>query len=183
MHSASRGCGSVCAAARSGAFQRRNLDLLLSLAAFAVTARACRCPPSLAPAHAARRSNRLLCVAVFCSRPLTPRPSVVAGAQDEGKGGGGEGGTIFAFSGSILGDARRPLSAPCRAQRAVRSGRCEEKSSVCYLARLIVWLLVLCGWQGKKGGRKKPRERATCPYGHENEKKEKTKKEKVHHLN
>ena len=54
-----------------------------------------------------------------------------------------------------------------------------EKPSVCSLARLIVWLLVLCGWQGKKGGRKKPRERATCPYGDENEEKEKTKKEKL----
>ena len=48
-----------------------------------------------------------------------------------GEEGVGEGGTIFAFSGSILGDARRPLSAPCRAQRAVRSGRCVEKPSVC----------------------------------------------------
>jgi hypothetical protein len=55
-----------------------------------------------------------------------------------------------------------------------------EKPYVCSLARLIVWLLVLCGWQGKKGGRKKPRERASdLSFGHENEKKEKTKKEKV----
>ena len=51
-----------------------------------------------------------------------------------GEEGVGEGGTIFAFSGSILGDARRPLSAPCRAQRAVRSRRCVEKPSVCSLA-------------------------------------------------
>jgi hypothetical protein len=29
------------------------------------------------------------------------------------RGRGGEGGTTIAFPGSILGDARRPLSAPC----------------------------------------------------------------------
>ena len=63
----------------------------------------------------------------------TPQPSVVAGAQDEGKGGGGEGGTIIAFSGSVLGDARRPLSSPGRAQQAVRSGRCAEKLLVGFL--------------------------------------------------
>ena len=48
-------------------------------------------------------------------------------------GGGGEGGTIIAFSGSIVGDARRPLSALRRAQRAVRSGRCAAKMLVCSL--------------------------------------------------
>ena len=59
---------------------------------------------------------------------------LVAGAQDEGKAGGGEGGTIIAFSGSVLGDARRPLSSPGRAQQAVyRSGRCAEKLLVGFL--------------------------------------------------
>ena len=51
-----------------------------------------------------------------------------------GEGGRGEGGTFIAFLGSILGDARRPLSAPCNAQQAVRSGRCAEKLRVCFLA-------------------------------------------------
>ena len=93
------------------------------------------------------------------------RPLFLPVRRTRVRGRGGEGGTTIAFPSSTLGDARRLLSAPCRAQRAVRSGRCAEKSSVCSLARLIVWLLVLCGWQGKKGGRKKPRERATCPLG------------------
>ena len=59
--SASRRCGSVCGSAPSGAFQRHNLDLLLSLATSAVTALARDCPPSPTPARAAGRSIRPLC--------------------------------------------------------------------------------------------------------------------------
>ena len=62
-----------------------------------------------------------------------------------GRGGGGEGGTIITFLSSILGDARRPLSTPCHAQRAVRPGRCAEQLFVCSLACLVVWLPLFAG--------------------------------------
>jgi len=72
-------------------------------------------------------------------RPLLPV------RRTRGRGGRGEGGTIIAFSGSILVDARLPLSAPCRAQHAVRPGHCAEKLLVLFVACLIVWLIALCG--------------------------------------
>ena len=58
--SASRRCISVCGLAPSGAFQRRNLDLLLSLAASAE-----RCHCSSAPLPAFPRPGA-------CSRPFDP---------------------------------------------------------------------------------------------------------------
>ena len=82
--SASRRCGSVCAAARSGAFQRRNLDLLLSLAASAVTARARRCQPSPAPARAAGRSIRPLCGSAVCLSTRAARCVVLAVRRSRG---------------------------------------------------------------------------------------------------
>eukprot|EP01043_Picozoa_sp_COSAG02_P018845 COSAG02_NODE_891_length_16139_cov_29.045885_14_plen_143_part_00 len=84
MRSTSRRCGSVCAAARSGAFQRRNLDLLLSLAASALTARARRCPPSPAPARAAGRSIRPLCGSAVCLSTRAARCVVLAVRRSRG---------------------------------------------------------------------------------------------------
>ena len=96
--SASRRCGSVCAAARSGAFQRRNLDLLLSLAASAVTARARRCQPSPAPARAAGRSIRLLCGSVVRLQPAAARCVVAVVRRARGgdrRGARGRGGRLL----------------------------------------------------------------------------------------
>ena len=88
----------MCAAARSGAFQRRNLDLLLSLATCAVTARARRCPPSPAPARAAGRSIRPLCGSA--DRLLARAGSCLVAAVHRCKGGDGRveqgrGGRVF----------------------------------------------------------------------------------------
>ena len=95
---ASRRCGSSYAAARSGAFQRRNLDLLLSLATCAVTARARRCPPSPAPARAAGRSIRLLCVLTVCLHARVGSCVVLAVRRSKGgdaRAERGRGGRLF----------------------------------------------------------------------------------------
>ena len=112
------------------------------------------------PWRAADRSIRPLCCGIIGLCTLTPCPSVVAGGQDNGKGRGGEGGTIIAFPGSILGDARRPLSAPCRAQQAVRPGRCAEKLLVLF-ASLHDSLCGCCCSQGK-GRRRRERAGSSC---------------------
>jgi len=85
---ASSKCWLIYGLCAAGAFQRRKVDLLLSLAASAAAAARARRRrlPRPRRAQQAVRSG-LLCCGIIGSRPLTPWPSVVAGAQDEGKGG------------------------------------------------------------------------------------------------
>ena len=78
----------MCGLSPAGAYQRRKVDLLLSLAASAVTARERRCPPSPALARAADRSIRPLCGKVACLLPCMTR--CVVAAVRRVRGGGGE---------------------------------------------------------------------------------------------
>ena len=103
-------------------------------------------PPPSRPRGAQHAVRSGCCVSqLTVLRPRTSARCVCGWRIGKGEGGARRGDKIIAFSGSILGDARRQLFAPCRAQQAVRSGRCAEKLRVCYLACLIVWLLALCG--------------------------------------
>ena len=138
-------CGSVCGSATSGAFQRRNARAASLPRRLRHAARACR--RRLPPPWRAQQAVRSGCCATESSdrtyvRLALPLLLVHRFAR---RGGGGEGGTIITFLSSILGGARRPLSAPCHAQRAVRPSRCAEQLFVCSLACLIVWLPLFAG--------------------------------------
>ena len=110
---ASSGCWLTYGLSAGRCFQRLKIDLLLSLAASSAAARARR-RRLPRPRRAQGRSIRPLCCGIIRSRLLTPCPSVVfAGAQDEGKGEGRRGRHHHRVPQHHLGDARRPLSAPC----------------------------------------------------------------------
>jgi hypothetical protein len=124
------GCCAVCG--QPVLFSTSTVDLLLSLAASAVAARARRRRlPRPWRAQQAGRSGRCAAGSSDCVRSRLARPLFLPVRRTRARGRGGEGGTTIAFPGSILGDARRPLSAPCRAQWAVRSGRCAKTLFVC----------------------------------------------------
>ena len=69
----------------------------------------------------------------FVHAPSRPGLPLLLVRRTRGSGGGEAKTAPSSSFPAASGDAQRPLSAPCRAQRAVRSGRCEEKSSVCSL--------------------------------------------------
>ena len=145
---ASSGCWLTYGLSAGRCFQRLKLDLLLSLATSSAAARARRRRlPRPRRAQQAVRSGlpREAAVHSLFLAPLRLSVVLLLVRRTRARGRGGEGGTIIAFPGSILGDARRPLSAPCRAQQAVRSGRCAEKLPVLFVACVIVWLIALCG--------------------------------------
>ena len=120
-------CWLVCGLWSAGVFQHRKVALLLSLVAFAAAARARHRHLARPPrAQQAVRSG-LLCCRIIDARLLTPQLSDVTGAQDEGKGGGGDGGTIIAFFGDILGDAWRRLCAAAAHSRPFDPACCVEK--------------------------------------------------------
>ena len=143
---ASSGCWLLCGLRAASAFQHlnsRSASLPRRLRSCCSSAPP---PPSPTLARAAGRTIRPLCCGIIGLCTLTPSPSVVfAGAQDEGKGEGRRGWHHHRVLRHHLGDARRPLSAPCHAQQAVRPGRCAEKLLVLFLACLVVWLTALCG--------------------------------------
>jgi hypothetical protein len=148
----------VCGSAPSGAFQRRKVDLLLSLATSAAAARARRGPPSPDPAARSRPFDPACCVE---NRRIVPTHALrfrCCRCAGRGEGGGGEGGTIIAFSDSILGDARRPLCAA-----AARSRLFDPASAwrSCVLAPLCDFLCRCCCSQGK-GQRRRERARSSC---------------------
>ena len=117
----------MCGLSPAGAYQRLNARPALSLAAFAAAARARHRHLARPPrAQQAVRSG-LLCCRIIDARLLTPQLSDVTGAQDEGKGGGGDGGTIIAFFGDILGDAWRRLCAAAAHSRPFDPACCVEK--------------------------------------------------------
>ena len=95
--------------------------------AFAAAARArhCRLPRPCRAQQAVQ--SGLLCFEIVGARLLAPQPSDVTGAHDEGKGGGGEGGTIIALFGTILLDARRRLCAAAAYSRPFDPACCVEK--------------------------------------------------------
>ena len=95
----------------AGAYQRLNARPALSLAAFAAAARERRRRlPRPRRAQQAVRSGRCAAESSDRAHSRLGRPLLPV-RRTRGRGGRGEGGTIIAFSGSILGDARRPLSA------------------------------------------------------------------------
>ena len=128
---ASSRCGSACGSASSGAFQHLK-------SRSASLPRRLRCHCSSAPLPAFRdpgaqqtvRSGRCAAGSSDCVRSRLARPLFLSVRRTRARGRGGEGGTIIAFSGNILGDAWRLLSAPCRAQQAVRTGRCASHLAV-----------------------------------------------------
>ena len=52
----------------------------------------------------------------------------------------------------LLDDALPPLSHPCRAQHAVRSGRCADLLFVCAPLRLAVWFWLFAGQGAEEEG-------------------------------
>jgi hypothetical protein len=112
-------------------------QLLLERAAAAFRGPAARSRPFDPACRVKQLSIRCL------ARVLPARRRVVAGAQDEGKGEGRRGRHHHRVLRHHLGDARRPLSAPCRAQQAVRPSRCAVKCTG--------WSVLACGqrrWTG-----------------------------------
>jgi hypothetical protein len=76
----------VCGSAPSGAFQRRKVDLLLSLATSAAAARARRGPPSPDPAARSRPFDQACCVenlSIRCLARLIVRLRPFAGGRAE----------------------------------------------------------------------------------------------------
>ena len=119
-------CGSACGSASSGAFQHLK-------SRSASLPRRLRCHCSSAPLPAFRdpgaqqtvRSGRCAAGSSDLAYSRLARPLFLP--VDEGKGEGRRGRHHHRVPRHHLGDAQRPLSAPCRAQQAVRAGRCAEK--------------------------------------------------------
>ena len=102
----------MCAAARSGAFQRhtaRSASLPSSLSASLLDdARRCSAPPP----RAARRSNRLLCVLTVCLHARAGSCVVLAVRRCKGGDGGAErsrGGRLFEVTEIATTDDKMPM--------------------------------------------------------------------------
>ena len=104
-------------------------------------------PPSPAPPRARPfdPACRVKQLSIRCFSPPYGSASCCCWCAGRGQGGGEARAAPPSRSPAASWATPGACSAPCRAQQAVRAGRCAEKLLVLFLACLVVWLTALCG--------------------------------------